>query len=223
MSIQIIGRSSSLFTRMPLIFAEELAVPFELVPIYDMTAQDPEVYSGNPALKLPILRADGCVLFGAQNICRAVAERARTPALIVWPEQLSDDLSRNAQELVWHCMAAQVQLVLGMWINKLPASNAYFKKTLAGLEGSLRWLDTHLADALEAIPRPRDVSLFEVSLFCLVEHLMFRPTVPVEPYPSLTAFAADYGTRPSARSTAYRFDAPADASRNDHSDFHRAD
>jgi hypothetical protein len=36
-ALQIIGRSSSLFTRMPLIFAEELGVPVQLVPIQDMT------------------------------------------------------------------------------------------------------------------------------------------------------------------------------------------
>ena len=100
--IQIVGRRSSLFTRMPLIFAGELGVPFDFVPIYDMTELGPDVYAGNPALKLPILRANGSVLFGAQNICRALAERASKPARIVWPEALSDDLSRNAQELVWH-------------------------------------------------------------------------------------------------------------------------
>jgi glutathione S-transferase len=70
--LQIIGRRSSLFTRMPLVFAEELRVPYELVPVYDMTALGPEVYAGNPALKLPILRQEGRVLFGSQNICRAL-------------------------------------------------------------------------------------------------------------------------------------------------------
>jgi glutathione S-transferase len=89
-TMQIVGRRSSLFTRMPLIFAEQLAVPFELVPIHDMTALGPEVYAGNPALKLPILRNGDRVLFGAHNICRAIAERAIKPVPIVWPEQLRD-------------------------------------------------------------------------------------------------------------------------------------
>src|SRR5215510_5008950 len=98
-ALQIVGRSSSLFTRLPLIFAEELAVPYELVPIYDMTALGPEVYAGNPALKLPILRVQGTALFGALNICRAIDERAERPARVVWPEDLRSILSRNAQEL----------------------------------------------------------------------------------------------------------------------------
>ena len=207
-SLQIVGRRSSLFTRLPLIFAEELAVPFELVPIYDMTALGPEVYAGNPALKLPILRTDSAVLFGAQNICRAIAERSRTAARIVWPEELRSDLARNAQELVWHGMSAQVQLVFGTMVGKLPADNVYFAKARAGFEGSLSWLDTHLAEVLHELPTPRDLSVFEASLFCLVDHLAFRGTVPVEPYAALGGFARQFAQTSAAQRTVYRFDVP---------------
>jgi glutathione S-transferase len=206
-TLQITGRRSSLYTRLPLIFAEELAVPYELIPIHDMTATGPEVYAGNPALKLPILRAGGSTLFGAQNICRAIAERAATPKRIVWPEDLRDDLSRNAQELVWHCMAAQVQIVMGTVVNKLPADNPYFAKAQTGFENSLRWLDANLDDALRALPQ-RNLSLFEASLYCLVEHLMFRKTLPVDPYSALMGFREEFSVRPSAQRTVYRFDPP---------------
>lgn len=209
--MQIVGRSSSHFTRMPRIFAEELGVPYELVPIHDMKALGPEVYAGNPALKLPILRTDYGVLFGAQNICRALAEQARKPVRVVWPEDMHDDLSRNAQELVWHAMTAQVQLVMGTAIGKLPADNVYFAKIRAGFQGALRWLDTHLEDAQRALPSPRDLSVFEVSLFCLIEHLEFRETIPVTPYSRLVRFAREFAKRPSAQRTAYRFDTPPSA------------
>ena len=208
-TVRIVGRSSSLFTRMPLIFAEELAVSYELVPIYDMTELGPEVYAGNPALKLPILRTNDSTLFGAQNICHAIAERADRPARIVWPEELRDDLSRNAQELVWHCMAAQVQIVFGTLICQLPADNLYFAKARSGVEGALQWLDANLPGTLRALPSPRDLSLFEVSLFCLIDHFMFRPTVAVEQYASLVLFTEEFSARPSAKRTIYKFDAPA--------------
>jgi glutathione S-transferase len=208
---QIVGRSSSLFTRMPLIFAEELAVPFELVPVHDMTALGPEVYAGNPALKLPILRMENAALFGALNICRAIDERAERPARIVWPEEQRSILSRNAQELVWDGMAAQVQLVLGTKVGNLPADNVYFSKARAGLEGALQWLDAHVTDVISKLATPRRLSVFEVSLFCLVDHLVFRDTVSVEPYPSLLQFSRAYSERPSARRTAYRFDTPPPA------------
>jgi hypothetical protein len=80
----------------------------------------------------------------------------------VWPEDLRDDLSRNAQELVWHAMGAQV-----------PA---------------------------------RDLSLFEVTLFCLIERLVFRPTQPIQSYRSLLSFSEAFAARASAGATVYRFD-----------------
>jgi glutathione S-transferase len=193
---------------MPLIFAEELGIRYQLDPIQDMTATDPRVYGGSPALKLPSLRRGESLLFGAQNICRALAEMSTTPLRVVWPEELRDDLSRNAHELIWHAMGAQVQLVFGTLIGQLPADNVYFAKGRAGFEGSLLWLERHAAEILGTLP-PRDLSLFEVSLFCLIAHLSFRATVPIEPYPALVNFSEHFAARPSAQRTVYRFDAPA--------------
>jgi glutathione S-transferase len=206
--LQIIGRRSSHFTRMSLLFAQELGVALQVVPVYDMTALAPEAYAGNPALKLPILRVGSTVLFGAQNICRAIAERSIRPARIVWPEGLRDAVSRNAQELVWHGMAAQVQLVLGTAVCKLPADNVYFTKARAGFEGALGWLEAHLEQVLEALPVQRDLSLLEVSLFCLLDHLSFRPTVTLQSCPALRRFAEQFAARPAAQRTAYQFDVP---------------
>jgi len=206
--LQIIGRSSSHFTRVPLIFAHELRVAFEFVPILDMTPIDSAVYAGNPALKMPTMRRDGSLVFGAENICRALAALAAPPPRIVWPEHLEGLVARNAQELVWHGMAAQVQLVFGLSVSKLPSDNLYFTKARAGFEGALRWLNDNLADVLGTLPASRDISLLEVTLFCLIEHLRFRSTVPTTPYPSLLAFAQSFAARPAAQSTIYRFDTP---------------
>jgi glutathione S-transferase len=206
-SVNIIGRSSSHFTRVPLIFAHELEVPFDFTPIYDLTQLGAEIYSGNPALKLPILRVNESVLFGSQNMCRALADRARISRRIAWPEALHDDLSRNAQELVMHCMNAQVQLVFGLMVAKLPADSIYFKKARAGFEGALGWLDSNLRSALGKLP-PHDLSLFEVLLFCLIEHMRFRETLPLEPYPALVSFTDEFAQRRSAQQTPYRLDVP---------------
>lgn len=209
MTLQIIGRSSSHFTRVALIFAHELGVAVELVPVADLVSRDIDHY-GNPALKIPTLRRGQSSVFGAENICRALAEVAATPRRIVWPEELRDDRLRNAQELVWYSMAAQVQLVFGTILSKLPADNVYFVKARAGFEGALCWLDEHVDGVLGTLPQ-RDLSLLEVTLFCLIDHLAFRATVPVEPYPALRQFAAEFGKRASAQATAYRFDSAAAA------------
>jgi glutathione S-transferase len=210
-NLQIVGRRSSHFTRLARLFAEELGVAYALVPIYDMTMHDPEIYANNPALKLPILRTHDAVLFGTENICRAIAEHAESSAQIVWPEQLHDPLSRNAQELVWHGMTAQVQIVFGTLIAKLPSDNLYFNKARAGFEGALTWLDAHWVDVSRALPASRKLSLIEASLFCLIDHLHFRKTVQVEQYTALESFAREFAARFSAQRTTYQFDVPPSA------------
>ncbi len=210
-AVEIIGRTSSLFTRVTRIFAHELGIEVDLVIIHDLRQLGADVYGGNPARKLPTLRRDGSLVWGAENICRALAEQAPAAKRIVWPEALHGDLSRNAQELVWHAMAAQVQLVFGTVVNQLPADNLYFTKGRAGFEGALAWLDATLEATLAALPAERELSLFEVSLFCLVEHLEFRGSLLTAPYPALVAFARAFAARPSAQATTYQLDPPAPA------------
>jgi len=207
-TIQIHGRRSSHFTRVAVMFAEELAIPYELIPIYDMQDLAPARYSDNPALKMPILRRGDETVFGTINICRTLADEAAAHDAIVWPETLRDTLSRNAHEMVWHGMNAQVQLVFGTLVGKLPADNVFFAKGRAGLEGSLQWLNANVDAVLNGLPADRRLSLFEVSLYCLLEHLVWRGTLTVEGLPNLANFARAYGARASAQCTPYVFDVP---------------
>lgn len=207
--MQLIGRRSSLFTRLPWYFAERLGVSYELVVIPDMTKVDPAAFGDNPALKLPILRLGTRTVFGAQNLCRVIVEQAAAdasrPARIVWPEHVAGDDLRNAHELVAHCMAAQVQLVMGTVLAGLPADNVFFVKARISLQGALAWLDEHLDRVLDGLP-PRDFSFLEISLLALIEHLAFRPTVSMEPYAQLRTYVGTFASDPAAQRTAYRFD-----------------
>lgn len=208
-SVQLVGRSSSHFTRVAAIFAHELGVPFELIVVSDLTSLDAADYGGHPGLKVPALRVGASVVFGAENICRRLAEiagRGDDPR-VVWPERLTADAARNAQELTWLAMSGQVQLILGAGLGGLASDNSSLVKTRTGLHGALAWLDAHLPEVLAVMPRDRDVSLLEVTLFCLVEHLEFRRTLPVDGHANLRRFAAEFAARPSARRTAYRYDA----------------
>lgn len=205
--VEIVGRRASLFTRVALLFAETLRVPYRLTHIADMAGLDASTYGGNPALRMPILRRGGEVVWGTENICRALGALAalRGPVRVIWPEDLRDPLARNAQELVWQCMASQVQVVMGTVIGGLPAENIFFVKARTGMEASLRWLDGNLDALLRALPEGRDISLLETTLFCLIEHLSFRPAVSVAEHARLNDFAATFGEREAARATAYRF------------------
>lgn len=193
----------SLYTRVVRVFAEELRVAHDLVEVPELDALEAEAYGGNPALKIPVMRDRDLVLFGAANVARAIAERAAEPVCVIWPETVTNVLARNAHELLAHAMTAQVQIAMGTIVSDLPPNNRFFVKARAGLDGSLRWLDGRLPAVLQHFPS-RALSLFEVALFCLIEHLHVRPTLPAERYPTLLAFARRFGARPSAERTAYR-------------------
>lgn len=214
--LELVGRSSSHYTRVAQVFAHELGVPYRLVPVFDLTQLEADCYGDNPALKIPMLREspDSGALFGAQNVCRRLVEVAATrpgsrPVNVIWPETLRSQRMRNANELLWHAMAAQVQLVFGLSIGQLDADNVYFAKARRGFIGALGWLEQNLSGVIEELPE-RDLSLFEVALFCLVDHLRTRESVPLSPYPGLVEFADRFSVRDSARRTPYRFDVPSD-------------
>lgn len=197
----IVGRSSSHFTRVVRLFAQELGVTCDFRVVPDLYATDAERYGGNPGLKLPnLVTADG-VVFGALNSCRRLARLAKTTPRIVWPEQLSSLVAANAQELTLQAMATEVTWVL----LQNDVESAYARKLTKALLGMLEWLDEHVVQARSELPEC-ELSYFEAALFCLVEHLEFRNVTPLSPYPRLREFAGQWGQRQSARATPFRFD-----------------
>ncbi|MBT9555946.1 MAG: glutathione S-transferase family protein [Myxococcales bacterium] len=201
--LTLVGRRTSHFTRVVAIVADELGVEVERRSVRDLASQDCASYGGNPALKLPVLLTPTGAVYGTENICRALVRRAGGARKAFFTEDLTDERAQSAQELVWHAMSAQVQWVMGTRVCGLPSDNEYFVKCRLGLEGALKWLEAHLDAVLSTLPAGQGLSLFEVTLFCLIEHLAFRPTVPLEAYPGLTRFAHLYGERPACQRTPY--------------------
>jgi glutathione S-transferase len=205
------GRSSSHFTRIPRIFAAELEVALDFHPIRDLMSTDPDHYGGHPALKMPTLSTEAGIWFGALPICRELARCSDLALDIIWSEDLDRPVVSNAQELVTTAMATEVALIMG-GASAVPADNAHLAKQRASLLGAMDWLETNATRALEVLPAERDLSYLEVSLFCLVEHLEFRQVLSLQPYPMLRAFAERFARRSSARATPYVFDFPPAAS-----------
>ncbi len=201
----ILGRSSSHFTRVARIFAEELHVPYSLEVVRDLLSTRSLDYGGNPALKIPVLKSDESTWFGALNVCRQLARASTGAARIVWPEDLATALLANAQELITHAMSAEVGLIMRK-VAGGDASSADQRKLIESLTQTLSWLENNVTEALHRLPTERDFSYLEVSLFCLVEHLEFRDVLPMNDYPCLRQFADRFGERAAARRTAYRFD-----------------
>ena len=203
----IIGRQSSHYTRVVRMLAIELDVAVELEPVHDLLSNDPDVFAGNPALKLPALRLDGDVVWGSANACRVLARRsAAGEDGVAWPEQARSLRLMNAHELVAHAMAAQVEVVFHEIVSRRAPDDAS-RKRRASLVNSLGWLDRELEAVRGELPQGR-IALLELQLFCLLEHLPFRNPMDLSGWPALVAFADAWRQRPSARATPYRFDPP---------------
>lgn len=205
--VTIVGRSSSHFTRVARIFAEELRVPYELEIVRDLLSTDVSDYAENPAMKIPALRSGEGTWFGALPACRALARHAGADARILWPEHLTTPIASNAQQLVDSAMSTGVGLILAKVGRDAAAPSTRAEdKMRASLLQTMAWLDAHAEAVLATLP-PRDVSFLEVSLFCLVDHLGFREVLDTTPFTSLSLLRARFGERASARATPYRFDA----------------
>lgn len=200
----LVGRSSSHFTRVARIFAHELGVDHEFSPVYDIGSLETRTFADNPTLRVPSLSADNGTWFGSLGICRELARRATRPRSIVWPEDLSDARSANAQEIVLETMAAEVVIVMARTA-KLDSDHPFLSKPVARIEASVAWLERELPGVLSRLPE-RSLSFFEVTAFCLATHLPFREVRTIDDCPNLLEFSRAFGERPSARATEYRFD-----------------
>ena len=204
--LELIGRSSSHFTRVPVMFAHEICCKFRFTPILDLASLDVSVYGGNPALRFPVLLIDGTPLYGALNICRELARIRGVTDDVFWPEDYDRNrLLQNAHELLMTAMSTQVTLVISKFFAKLPTDNALPRKLRPSLNGILGWLADNL-DAVKAELPGDKMNLFEPTLYCLLEHINFRRTLSLESYHRLLVFVEEYGTRESALATPYRFD-----------------
>lgn len=200
--LEIIGRQSSHYTRQVRLLAHELGIEYTLQPIHDLMSEDPAVFAGNPALKLPALRQGDTVIWGSLMARQADDGVAR----VFWPEQAASALAMNAHEVLAHAIAAQVEVVFHEIVSKRPPDPASRKRRTSLVE-SLAWLDRHW-DGIRAELPPTKIAIFDLGLFCLLEHLPFRNPIDLSSMPRLTAFAAAFAARPSAQATPYRFDAP---------------
>ncbi|MCP3143871.1 glutathione S-transferase N-terminal domain-containing protein [Pyxidicoccus xibeiensis] len=201
----IVGRSSSSFTRVTRIFASELRVDYSLRVMRDLMSSDVEDYGGNPAFKIPTLLTPRGSWFGALNVCRELWRQSSPRLRVVWPEDLDTPLLANAQELVLHAMATEVNLIMGK-VGGASDGSAHHAKMRKSLVSTMAWLEENASAALAALPPQRDLSFLEVTLYCLVTHLEFREVLPTDPYPELRTFCQRFAARASVAETAFRFD-----------------
>ena len=205
MTLTIVGRSSSHFTRVARMFAVVLGVVCGFEPVADLGSRALSDYAGNPALKIPVLQTPDGPWFGAINVCRELARRASNAPKILWPEQLVDRAAANAQELVLQAMSTEVTLIMQA-PTQPGGAIATSGKAYESLVNSLVWLDENLSAIRAKISSCEVVSLLDLTAYCFVTHLEFRQVTDVSPYRALQSFCVEFGQRPSAQATTYFYD-----------------
>jgi len=136
--MRLFGRSSSHFTRIARIFAIELELALEFVPIRDLMSTDPADYGDNPALKMPTLETFEGSWFGSLGICRELTRHSELNLDIVWPDQLETPLTSNSQEMVLQAMATEVALLMAR-ASGVPGHDAPQAKLRPTLPGPRKW------------------------------------------------------------------------------------
>jgi glutathione S-transferase len=204
--LTLIGRSSSHFTRVARLYAAELSIPHDFSPVFDIASTSAATFGENPALRVPSLRTPEGTWFGSLNVCRELARRAPASGVLLWPEDLTEPLTANAQELVLDAMGTGVTIIMGRG-SGIADDHVLYVKPLARLHGMLAWLDANLDRALARLPE-RQLSFLEATAYCLCTHLEFRGLGSLEPYPRLASFVSAFGVRAGAERTPYRFDQP---------------
>ncbi|APR77713.1 Hypothetical protein A7982_03060 [Minicystis rosea] len=200
----LVGRSSSHYTRVARIFALELGVAHVFRPVLDMMSLDAATYSGNPALKVPVLVDEDGLLVGTENICRVLALRSGKRSSVVLRGDVTARIVMNAEEMALHVMATEVAVIMA----KMGGDDrAVPPKVQRSLENALGFLNENIDRALAALPAERTLSFLEVALFSTLTHLPWRQVMDVAAYERLAAFCARFGERAGARETEYRFDA----------------
>lgn len=202
MTLSIVGRSSSHFTRVVRMFAHELGIDYTFQLVADLSSTTPGDYADNPALKIPVLQTPEGPWFGALHICRELARRTPHAPKIIWPEQLHDRIASNAQELVLQGMGTEVSLIMQAAGGAIPTSG----KAFTSLTNMLSWLDTHLPAARASTSTSGTLSFLDLTAYCFITHLPFRKVLDVSAYRMLQAFSDELGQRPSARATTFRYD-----------------
>jgi glutathione S-transferase len=204
--LTLVGRSSSHYTRIVSIFAAELGVSCAFEPVFDIKSCAAPVFGDNPMLRVPSLRTPEGTWFGSLNACRELARRSNAGVPIVWPEDFTQPVGANAQEIVTDAMGTGVVIVMAR-VSGYADDTPLLEKPFARLTGALAWLEANLEGVLATLPERR-LCFLEVSAFCFLTHLEFRELGRLDQLPKLRAFCERFGARASAALTTYRFDQP---------------
>ncbi|HET7500169.1 MAG TPA: glutathione S-transferase family protein [Kofleriaceae bacterium] len=194
-SLQLIGTPLSHFTRKIRILLAELGIEHELVRPPGVLAGQPEIYGGNPLMRVPTLIDGDVTLIESDHIALYLVNQHDPADRLGVRSDDVHDLNRRA--VVSGIMANEVVLILARrgGLTDLE-SVAYFRKLAAAIDHALAWLDHDVE---------LDAARFDygdIATICMWQHIMYYQLRPdLDRYTRIAARVAQFADRASIAST----------------------
>ncbi len=188
MQPRLYGTARSHFARIVRVLGLELGIEFDWVDVGNVA--DAELFGGNPLMQVPALDDGGRSVWGVQNICEYLVERAGKDPLGV---RTSDWSETNLVYVVQGVMSAEVQLILAERAG-MESRGGVFDKVRARLKNGLAFIEDHVGDE-------GPLRYSQVCVVSMWDHLRLYENASVADAPRIEAAVERLGRHASLAAT----------------------
>ena len=175
--MKLIATPRSHFSRKVRLLLDHLGLPYELIDVGNVAADELEQFAGNPVMGVPVLEDGDVWMIESDHIARYIAKKYdandRFAALTEHTDQL------NARAVMNGVMANEVKLILSARMGLDPDDHAYFRKAKSSIKQGLSWLEGR-----PGLFSSDDLSYADFHFISMWDHLELYGLVALD-YPSL--------------------------------------
>lgn len=181
--MQLFATPLSHYSRKVRLLLDHYGIDYEFMHIGNVASAKPEVFRGNPVMKVPVLVDGSTWLIESDHIAAYIVRRHD-------PEDRYRVLAADADTLNLHAvlnaiMAEEVKLILAERTGLDTRPHAFFDKARRSVGQGLEWIEAHARCFNAARYGYR-----EFHLVCLWDHLQHYELFPLR-YPKLAAIVAE--------------------------------
>lgn len=180
--MRLFATPRSHFSRKVRLLLDHLELPYELVDIGDVSANDSNLFHGNPAMGVPVLEDGSVWMLESDHIAGYIVRTYRPTDQY---EVLTDSVNLlNARAVMNNIMGNEVKLILAERGGLDPRPHAYFQKAKNAIKLGLTWLEER-SEMFNA----EDPGYLEFHFISLWDHLELYQLTELD-YPSLQKLAS---------------------------------
>ena len=163
--MQLYGTPLSHFSRKIRILLQELDIQFEFFDIGNVAKNTPNVFCGNPLMKVPILKDNGKIIFDSDNIARYIVNKYNSEDY--FRVYCNDPEYTNTLAVTSGIMGAEVKIILAQRTGMQDIYQySVFSKAQNVIINGLRWLNEQ-----NSVLNTENFSYLDISVVCMWDHL----------------------------------------------------